>query len=110
MALDGPRDSDTQDDVSAAESLTADQLRFAAQTEAGMQLLDGRGKPMDLPAQQHIGAFRHGYALIYAKGETRLIDRAGKTYALPDYFEAEVVAPGLVRYLKTAAEGDPWGL
>ena len=71
MALDGPRDSDTQDDVSAAESLTADQLRFAAQTEAGMQLLDGRGKPMDLPAQQHIGAFRHGYALIYAKGETR---------------------------------------
>lgn len=110
VALDGPRDSDTQDDVSAAESLTADQLRFAAQTEAGMQLLDGRGKPMDLPAQQHIGAFRHGYALIYAKGETRLIDRTGKTYALPDYFEAEVVAPGLVRYLKTAAEGDPWGL
>lgn len=41
---------------------------------------------------------------------TQLIDRAGKRYALPDYFEAEVVAPGLVRYLKTAAEGDPWGL
>lgn len=109
VPLDG-----TQDDYAGEDGAnrlpTADQLRFAAQTEAGMQLLDARGKPMDLPVQQHIGAFRHGYALIYAKGEARIIDRAGKAYDLPDYFEAEVVAPGLVRYLKTAAEGDPWGL
>lgn len=110
VPLDGPGDNDTAEDNTEAEPLTADQLRFAAQTDEGVQLLDGRGQPMDLPLQQHIGAFRNGYALIYAKGETRLIDRAGKTYALPDYFEAEVVAPGLVRYLKTAAEGDPWGL
>lgn len=109
LPLDGAEDEYAPKDE-AGDTPAADQLRYAAQTEDGMQLLDARGKPMDLPLQQHIGAFRHGYALIYAKGEARLIDRAGKTYALPDYFEAEVVAPGLVRYLKTAAEGDPWGL
>lgn len=109
VPLDGPKDEYAARDETTG-TLTADQLRFAAQTEDGMQLLDARGKPMDLPLQQHIGDFRHGYALIYAKGEARIIDRTGKAYALPDYFETEVVAPGLVRYLKTAAEGDPWGL
>ncbi len=109
VPLDGPQDEYAPRDDSSVPP-TAEQLRFAAQTEDGMQLLDARGKPMDLPVQQHIGAFRHGYALIYAKGEARIIDRAGKAYPLPDYFETEVVAPGLVRYLKTAAEGDPWGL
>lgn len=109
VSLDGERDGYASDDDNA-EKLSADQLRFAAHTNEGVLLLDGSGKPMDLPMQQYIGAFRQGYALVYAKGVTQLIDRAGKRYALPDYFEAEVVAPGLVRYLKTAAEGDPWGL
>lgn len=110
VPLDGARDDNGADDEAGAAPLGAGDLRFAAQTEAGVQLLDGRGQPMDLPLQQYIGAFHQGYALIYAKGQTRLIDRAGRIYALPDYFEAEVVAPGRVRYLKTAAEGDPWGL
>lgn len=110
VPLDEPRDDYATDEEAEAAPLGADDLRFAAQTEAGVQLLDGRGKPMDLPPQQHIGAFHQGYALIYNKGQTRLIDRGGKVHALPDYFEAQVVAPGLVRYLKTAAEGDPWGL
>lgn len=110
VPLDGARDDNGADDEAGAAPLGAGDLRFAAQTEAGVQLLDGRGQPMDLPLQQYIGAFHQGYALIYAKGQTRLIDRTGRIYALPDYFEAEVVAPGRVRYLKTAAEGDPWGL
>ena len=88
----------------------ANDMRFVARTEAGMRLLDARGKPMDLPPQQHIGQFRHGYALAYAQGAARIVDRAGKLYELPDFFEAEVAGPGLVRFLNTAAEGDPWGL
>ena len=31
----------------------ANDMRFVARTEAGMRLLDARGKPMDLPPQQH---------------------------------------------------------
>lgn len=93
-----------------AGALTADQLRYAAETADGMQLLDARGKPLDLPAQQHIGMFRHGYAQVYGDGVVRMIDRAGKTYELPENFDTQVVAPGVVRYLKTAADGAPWGL
>lgn len=91
-------------------SLKADQLRYAAETAEGMVLLDARGKPVDLPAQQHIGEFRHGYAQVYGNGVVRMIDRAGKTYDLPENFDTQVVAPGVVRFLKTAADGAPWGL
>lgn len=90
--------------------LTADQLRYAAETAEGMVLLDARGKPLDLPPQQHIGIFRHGYAQVYGDGVVRMIDRAGKTYALPENFDTQVVAPGVVRFLTTAADGAPWGL
>lgn len=93
-----------------ANGLKADQLRYAAETDDGMLLLNALGQPMDLPAQQHIGAFRHGYALIYANGVNRMIDRDGKTYDLPDVFETEVVAPGVVRFLKTASDDALWGL
>ena len=109
IPLDG---ADGYDDylVPQQSDLKAAQLRYAAETADGMRLLDAAGKPMDLPVQQHIGAFRHGYALAYAGGVSRMIDRDGKTYALPDYFETEVVAPGVVRFLKTAAEDARWGL
>ncbi|SEJ93619.1 WG containing repeat-containing protein [Achromobacter sp. NFACC18-2] len=90
--------------------IKADQLRYAAETDEGMVLLDARGKALDLPVQQHIGMFRHGYAQVYGDGVVRMIDRAGKTYALPENFDSQVVAPGVVRFLKTAADGAPWGL
>ncbi|EHK68151.1 WG repeat-containing protein [Achromobacter arsenitoxydans] len=93
-----------------ADGLAADQLRYAAETDDGMLLLDARGKPVDLPAQQHIGVFRHGYAQVYGDGVVRMIDRTGKTYELPEAFDTQVVAPGVVRFLKTAADGEPWGL
>ncbi len=111
IPLDGSdEDYGAQADAEAA-GLKAEQLRYAAQTAAGLLLLDAVGKPMDLPAQQHIGPFRHGYAPAYADGVSRMLDRSGKTYDLPrDFFEAQIVAPGVVRFLKTAAEGSPWGL
>ncbi|WMD19911.1 WG repeat-containing protein [Achromobacter seleniivolatilans] len=102
--------NDAESNASRPDPLKPDQLRFAAETPDGMQLLDARGKPMDLPLQQHIGKFHYGYAQIYAKGVSRMIDRNGKTYDLPDVFEAQVVAPGVVRFLKAAAEDEPWGL
>lgn len=100
---------DAAEDAHPGE-LGADQLRYAADTEDGMRLLDARGRPIDLPTQQHIGAFHHGYAQIYGDGVVRMIDRDGKTYALPEAFDTQVVAPGVVRFLKTAADGAPWGL
>lgn len=109
IPLDGASDYDDYTRA-APPGLKAEQLRYAAETAEGMRLLDAAGKPMDLPAQQHIGAFHHGYALAYAGGVTRMVDRDGKTHALPDYFETEVVAPGVVRYVETAAEDAPWGL
>ncbi|KAG1249220.1 hypothetical protein G6F68_013454 [Rhizopus microsporus] len=39
-----------------------------------------------------------------------MIDRDGKTYDLPDVFQTEIVAPGVVRYLKTAGADALWGL
>ncbi len=101
---------DDGDEGGDAAGLAADQLRYAAETADGMLLLDARGKPVDLPAQQHIGQFRHGYAQVYGDGVVRMIDRAGKTYELPENFDTQVVAPGMVRFLKTAADGAPWGL
>ncbi|WP_191579523.1 WG repeat-containing protein [Achromobacter insolitus] len=98
------------DDAGDGADLTADQLRYAAETADGMVLLDARGKPLDLPAQQHIGMFRQGYAQVYGDGVVRMIDRAGKTFELPENFDTQVVAPGVVRFLKTAADGAPWGL
>ncbi|WZB68654.1 WG repeat-containing protein [Achromobacter xylosoxidans] len=68
VSLDGERDGYAADDDNA-EKLSADQLRFAAHTNEGVLLLDGSGKPMNLPMQQYIGAFRQGYALVYAKGD-----------------------------------------
>jgi hypothetical protein len=109
IPLDGAGDYDDYGRPARSE-LKAEQLRYAAETADGMRLLDASGKPMDLPAQQHIGAFRHGYALAYTDGASRMIDRDGKTYALPDYFETDIVAPGVVRFLETAAEDAPWGL
>ncbi|HEY9275102.1 WG repeat-containing protein [Achromobacter sp.] len=111
IPLDGSEDDyGAQADAEAA-GLKAEQLRYAAQTAEGLLLLDAMGKPMDLPAQQHIGPFRHGYAPAYADGVSRMLDRDGKTYDLPrDFFEAQIVAPGVVRFLKIAAEGSPWGL
>ncbi|MEN4922188.1 WG repeat-containing protein [Achromobacter spanius] len=97
-------------DSEGAAGMKAEQLRYAAETDEGMVLLDARGKPLDLPVQQHIGMFRHGYAQVYGDGVVRMIDRAGKTYELPENFDTQVVAPGVVRFLKTAADGAPWGL
>ncbi|PQZ58140.1 hypothetical protein CQ050_27745 [Achromobacter sp. MYb9] len=91
-------------------ALKPEQLRYAAETERGLQLLDANGKPLPLPPQQHIGTFRHGYALTYAAGVNRMIDREGKTYDLPDVFQTDIVAPGVVRFLKTASEDARWGL
>jgi len=99
---------DTERD--ATGSLTADQLRYEAETDDGMVLLDARGKRLELPAQQHIGMFRHGYAQVYGDGVVRMIDRAGKTFELPENFDSQVVAPGVVRFVKTAADDAPWGL
>ncbi len=97
-------------DYENAAALTADQLRYAAETDDGMVLLDARGKRIDLPAQQHIGMFRHGYAQVYGDGVVRMIDRAGKTFELPENFDTLVVAPGVARFVQTAADGAPWGL
>ncbi|MFD4840893.1 WG repeat-containing protein [Achromobacter sp. NPDC058515] len=93
-----------------AGGLGAAQLRYAAETADGMLLLDARGQPVGLPMQQHIGLFRHGYAQVYGDGVVRMIDRGGKTYDLPENFDTQTVAPGVVRFLKTAADGAPWGL
>ncbi|CAB3646233.1 WG repeat-containing protein [Achromobacter pestifer] len=112
IPLDAPdeRYNDDPERDSGSDALKADQLRYAAETDRGMQLLDAQGKPLDLPVQQHIGTFRHGYALIYGDGVNRMIDRNGKTYDLPDVFETEAVAPGVVRFLKTASDDALWGL
>ena len=85
-------------------------LRYAASTATGMVLLDERGNPLDLQEQQHIGMFRHGYAPIYGNGVARMIDINGNAYDLPESFDAQVVGPGVARYLKTSAHGEPWGL
>ncbi len=93
------------------EALKADQLRYAATTADGIRLLDAQGRVMDLPPQQHIGAFNNGYALVYAKGANKMIDRAGRQYDLPaGVFDSQVVAPGVMRYVKTASADAPWGL
>lgn len=111
IPLDGSDEDYGLQAEAEAAGLKAEQLRYAAQTADGLLLLDAMGKPMDLPVQQHIGPFRHGYAQAYAGGVSRMLDRSGKTYDLPrDFFEAQIVAPGVVRFLKTAAEGSPWGL
>lgn len=95
----------------AQDILKPEQLRYAAQTRDGMLLLDAQGRKMDLPVQQHIGPFRHGYALIYGGGVNKMIDRSGKIYALPDnVFDSDMVAPGVIRFVQTAADGAPWGL
>lgn len=111
VSLDGTdnRDSDPEPEA-GDDALKPDQLRFAAETDRGLQLLDAQGRPMSLPVQQHIGNFRHGYALIYADGVNRMIDRQGKTYDLPDVFQTDIVAPGVVRFLKSANADAPWGL
>lgn len=85
-------------------------FRYAARTSTGMVLLDDRGKPIDLAEQQHIGTFRHGYAPIYGDGVARMIDVDGNVYDLPESFNSQVVAPGIARFLKTSAYGEPWGL
>jgi len=83
----------------------------AESDDDGMQLLDARGRPLPLPLPpQHIGRFHQGYALVYSRGAARMADRAGKTYALPDAFDTEVAAAGLVRFAASAAEDAPWGL
>lgn len=88
-----------------------ERLRYAADTQQGVLLLDAQGRPMSLPAQQHIGPFHHGYALVYANGVTQLIDRDGNFYPLPaDIFESNVVAPGVISFAKTAHDGATWGL
>lgn len=111
VPLDGGADRDDYDESAPLPSLKPDQLRYAAETADGMQLLDAQGRPMDLPVQQHIGQFRHGYALVYAQGVNRMIDRDGKPYALPaDVFDSEVVAPGVIRFVKTASDDARWGL
>ena len=95
LGIGGPLD-ESEDEYGVDEDgdkPAANDMRFVARTEAGMRLLDARGKPMDLPPQQHIGQFRHGYALAYAQGAARIVDRAGKLYELPDFFEAEVAGP-----------------
>ncbi len=97
-------------DEERSEGAKAMPFRYAARTSTGMVLLDDRGKPIDLAEQQHIGIFRHGYAPIYGDGVARMIDVDGKVYDLPESFDAQVVAPGIARYLKTAADDEPWGL
>jgi hypothetical protein len=111
IALDDVDDRESDPEPEAGDDVQKpDQLRFAAETDRGLQLLDAQGRPMSLPVQQHIGNFRHGYALVYADGVNRMIDRDGKTYDLPDVFQTEIVAPGVVRYLKTAGADALWGL
>ncbi|AVJ30240.1 hypothetical protein CLM73_25795 [Achromobacter spanius] len=85
-------------------------LRYAAKTAEGMVLLDARGKSVGLAIQQHIGEFRHGYALIYGKGVARVTDVNGKTYDLPESFDARMAGPGVTRFVRTAADDAPWGL
>ena len=98
-------------EMAPTDPLDAQQLRYAATTVDGMQLLDAQGRPMSLPVQQHIGEFHQGYALVYSNGANKMIDREGKLYALPaDVFDSEVVAPGVIRYVKTASGDAPWGL
>ena len=91
--------------VPAAES-----LRFAAQTAEGMVLLDTRGEPVGLPPQKHISAFQYGYAFVYQDEQVQLIDRAGKPHPLPEHFAFEPIGNGLARYVRGAAEREPWGL
>ena len=113
IALDGDADADyrSSDDPVPADTLKPEQLRYAAQTRDGMLLLDAQGRKMDLPMQQYIGPFRHGYALIYGDGTNKMIDRSGKVYALPaNVFDSDMVAPGVIRFVRTAADGAPWGL
>lgn len=112
IALDGSDDrrGDDPEYEDGPDALKPEQLRYAAETQRGLQLLDARGQPLQLPVQQHIGTFRHGYALVYAVGVSRMIDRDGKTYDLPDAFQTDIVAPGVVRFLTSASEDARWGL
>lgn len=111
IPLDGNAESGSDDAPVPADLLRADQLRYAAETAQGMQLLNAQGRAMDLPVQQHIGPFRHGYALVYAKNVNQMIDRDGKVYELPaNVFDSEMVAPGVIRFVRTANDDAPWGL
>jgi len=111
VPLDGDPESSYGDEPVSPDTLKPEQLRYAAETADGMQLLDAQGRPMKLPLQQHIGRFYQGYALVYADGVNRMIDRDGKVYALPaDVFDSHVVAPGVIRYVKTASDDAPWCL
>lgn len=108
LEVGADRDSDAPISI---DGLKPEQLRYAATTADGIRLLDAQGRVMDLPAQQYIGAFHQGYALVYANGVNKMIDRDGKLYSLPaDVFDSQVVAPGVMRYVKTASADAPWGL
>ncbi|OZI65016.1 WG repeat-containing protein [Bordetella genomosp. 1] len=93
-----------------AAPVAADQVRFAATTDAGVVLLDARGKPMSLPPQKHIGLFDHGYAYALQDDQVQLIDRDGKIHALPENFALEPIGAGMARYVRDAAAAARWGL
>jgi hypothetical protein len=84
--------------------------RFSVKTEAGFGLIDGTGRELLKPEYENIGPFLHGHTLVYRKGQMQAVGRDGGRHALPDYFEAELVSPTMVRFHETAADDALWGL
>ncbi|MBZ9559506.1 MULTISPECIES: WG repeat-containing protein [unclassified Modicisalibacter] len=81
-----------------------DERRFVFHTDEGVGILDGAGSVLLAAKQQHIDDFHNGHALVYGNGVTRVVDRSGQLFDVPNGFAMSVVAPGVVRYRKSASE------
>ncbi|HEU0231039.1 MAG TPA: WG repeat-containing protein [Burkholderiaceae bacterium] len=103
-----PDDSKTSTRVSVAH--TTIPQRFAVDTAAGTGMMDVSGKMLLAADQKHIGAFQDGLALVSGRNGTRVMDRAGKLYSVPDYFALESAGAGLLRFRETAKPDALWGL
>ncbi|MCS4503366.1 WG repeat-containing protein [Arhodomonas aquaeolei] len=77
--------------------------RFAFHTDEGVGILDGQGSVILAAGQEHIDDFHHGNALVYGDGVTRVVDRSGQLFDIPNGFGMSVVAPGIMRYRRSAA-------
>lgn len=84
--------------------------RFSVKTEEGFGLIDGTGRELLKPEYENIGPFLSEHTLAYRKGQVQVVGRDGRQHALPDYFEAELVSPTMVRFHETAADDALWGL
>jgi hypothetical protein len=96
----------------AAESAAAlgPKQRFAVRTEQGVGMIDAAGTMLVEPAEQKIGAFSHGLAVVERQGGKYTMDLSGKMSPAPDFPAVRVAGTHMLRFRKAGGDGAPWGL